>query len=490
MAVDACGKKKEQGLITNLARPEESGALSMSLSTKTHARMAERCPFVLLFLSLLFVLTAGIAVPAQRSSNSPAALVGNATAAPAGGSGDANTGVGLVLIVLGGISSGLFTTPMRWIHGWEWENIWLVYSVFGMVLVPWLLTVIAIPDLAVFYNAASAIMFVKVSLFGAGWGLGSVLFGLGTAIVGNSLGFSLILGLTATLGSAIVLVAQHEDEVSSKAGIYNFIGLGITCCGLAFIGFAGFHKEREQSQARLVGMHAPLLETGTGEALSLNTSAAPKRASFAVGFGICLLSGVFSPMLNFSLSFGDGITKLAAHRARVVLSNSTGADPIVTCELDDASLLAGNSVWVIGVGSGFVVNAAYTTYLLLKHSSWRKYSPTAQEMARYYSELAQHPAEPFYHAHFGGLMNWVYAGLMGLLWFAGNSLYSTGASQMGSLGTAVGWPVFITSMILTGNVSGVVNNEWAGVTNRTKGTMALGNLLLVAAVVVAAVGTV
>jgi hypothetical protein len=61
---------------------------------------------------------------------------------------------------------------------------------------------------------------------------------------------------------------------------------------------------------------------------------------------------------------------------------------------------------------------------------------------------------------------------------------------LGSLGTAVGWPVFITSMILTGNVSGVVNNEWAGVNAQTKGTMLVGNLLLVAAVVVAAIGTV
>jgi L-rhamnose-H+ transport protein len=363
-----------------------------------------------------------------------------------------------------------------------------------MVLVPWLLTVIAIPDLVVFYNAASAIMFVKVALFGAGWGLGSVLFGLGTSIVGNSLGFSLILGLTATLGSAIVLVAQNADKISSKPGIYNFIGLGITCCGLAFIAFAGFRKEREQAQARLAAadMTTPLVEAGTGDAVPLNTSAAPKRSSesFALGFGICLLSGVFSPMLNFSLSFGDGITKLASHRARVVLTNSSGADPIVTCELDDASLLAGNAVWVIGVGSGFVVNAAYTIYLLLRRSSWRNFNPTAQEMARYYTDLSQRKVRPFYHAHVGGAMNWVYAGLMGVLWFVGNSLYSTGASQLGSLGTAVGWPVFITSMILTGNVSGVVNNEWAGVNAQTKGTMLVGNLLLVAAVVVAAIGTV
>ena len=40
-------------------------------------------------------------------------------------------------------------------------------------------------------------------------GMGSVAFGIGTKIVGNSLGFSIILGLTSTLGNAIVSEQQR-----------------------------------------------------------------------------------------------------------------------------------------------------------------------------------------------------------------------------------------------------------------------------------------
>ena len=53
-------------------------------------------------------------------------------------------------------------------------------------------------------------------------GLGSVTFGLGTAAVGNSLGFSIILGLPATLGSGIVLVVQHPEEIWTPVGICNW----------------------------------------------------------------------------------------------------------------------------------------------------------------------------------------------------------------------------------------------------------------------------
>ena len=42
---------------------------------------------------------------------------------------------GILLIFLGGILGGLFTTPMKAIHHWAWENIWLVYSIYGTVRV-------------------------------------------------------------------------------------------------------------------------------------------------------------------------------------------------------------------------------------------------------------------------------------------------------------------------------------------------------------------
>lgn len=155
----------------------------------------------------------------------------------------------VLLIALGGMCGGLFTTPIGWMPSWEWENVWLVYSIFGMVVWPWTLVLSTVPSVWEIYETSEGRDIVLAGVFGAGWGLGSTLFGVGTNAVGNSLGFSIILGLTATLGSAIVLVALHPKHIETKEGYYTFAGLAVTIVGLACCGYAGSRKEREQAEA-------------------------------------------------------------------------------------------------------------------------------------------------------------------------------------------------------------------------------------------------
>jgi len=155
----------------------------------------------------------------------------------------------VLLIAAGGMCGGLFTTPIGWMPSWEWENVWLIYSIFGMVVWPWALVLSTVPSVWEIYETSEAKDIVFTAVFGAGWGIGSTLFGVGTNAVGNSLGFSIILGLTATLGAAIVLVALHPSDIATKEGYFTFAGLAVTCVGLACCGYAGSRKEREQTEA-------------------------------------------------------------------------------------------------------------------------------------------------------------------------------------------------------------------------------------------------
>ena len=155
----------------------------------------------------------------------------------------------VLLIAAGGMCGGLFTTPIGWMPSWEWENVWLIYSIFGMLVWPWALVLSTVPEVLEIYKTAEVQDIALAALFGAGWGIGSTLFGVGTNAVGNSLGFSIILGLTATLGSAIVLVVLHPTHIKTKEGFFNFAGLAVTCVGLACCGYAGSRKEREQAAA-------------------------------------------------------------------------------------------------------------------------------------------------------------------------------------------------------------------------------------------------
>ena len=118
---------------------------------------------------------------------------------------------------------------------WRWENVWLVYCIWGMLVLPWVLNLSTVPHLDEIYGKADPADIGIVALFGAGWGLGTVTFGLGTWIVGNSLGFSIILGLTCTLGGTAVLLSQDAAQLRKISPFY-WAGMAVALLGLALLG--------------------------------------------------------------------------------------------------------------------------------------------------------------------------------------------------------------------------------------------------------------
>ena len=54
-------------------------------------------------------------------------------------------GWGLGLILLGGFLQGSFVLIWKRMPAWRFENTWLVYSIAGMIVLPWLLAVATVP---------------------------------------------------------------------------------------------------------------------------------------------------------------------------------------------------------------------------------------------------------------------------------------------------------------------------------------------------------
>jgi hypothetical protein len=54
------------------------------------------------------------------------------------------TASGFLTILLGGVVQGTILTPMPYLKKWAWENIWLVYSIFAYLLLPWLFAFITV----------------------------------------------------------------------------------------------------------------------------------------------------------------------------------------------------------------------------------------------------------------------------------------------------------------------------------------------------------
>ncbi len=153
---------------------------------------------------------------------------------------------GLALVVVAGAMGGSFTVPLKYVRGWAWEKTWLFYSIVGMVLVPWLIVAWAVPTPASVFAAIAPQKLLTTALFGAGWGVGSVLFGLGVTRVGTAMAFAIVVSMTATLGSLIPLAVLQPSELSSPRTLWLVFGLAIVLLGLTLCARAGFLKEAAQ----------------------------------------------------------------------------------------------------------------------------------------------------------------------------------------------------------------------------------------------------
>ena len=132
-----------------------------------------------------------------------------------------NALLGVIFHFLGGFSSGSFYLPYKKVKGWKWETFWLIGGVFSWIIVPPLAAFLTIPDFwTIIRNESSSILGLTF-LFGALWGIGGFMYGLGVRYLGVALGSSIMLGLTMVIGS---LVPSVFYEFSPQAGKDN-IGL-------------------------------------------------------------------------------------------------------------------------------------------------------------------------------------------------------------------------------------------------------------------------
>jgi len=85
--------------------------------------------------------------------------------------------------------------------------------------------------------------------------------------------------------------------------------------------------------------------------------------------------------------------------------------------------------------------------------------------------------------------DWLNGALMGLIWFVATIPYGMGAYYLGRLGTSVGWAVNIAFSLVVANVFGFLTREWTGAPPRALRTLYSGLTVLLAAIVLLAVGS-
>lgn len=231
--------------------------------------------------------------------------------------------IGFLIVFIAGIIQGTFVLPMTLTKKWNWENTWLTFSVFGMLLINWILALIFIPHLFSVFKQVPFSDIIYLILFGFGWGVGAVLFGIGMDKLGMSLGYPIIQSLVAVMGGVIpMLIFSLNDIVTLRGGIL-LLGAAVDILGVIICSRAYAMKEAAQG-----------------------IKASATRAGVLVAVG----AGLLCCLPNVGASFGNSTIDAAL-------------------QFGAARSMAGNAVWAIFFTVGFIPNVAYTVFLLNKNSS-------------------------------------------------------------------------------------------------------------------------
>jgi len=147
---------------------------------------------------------------------------------------------GFALVLIAGLLQGSFVLPMALTRKWHWEHTWITFSVLGMLLFNWLIAAAIMPGLIQTFLSAPAGAVGVLVIFGLGWGVGAILFGLGMERLGMALGYPIIMGLIACLGALIPLVVFFPGQLLTLRGCLLLAGTGLTVLGVALCSLGGF----------------------------------------------------------------------------------------------------------------------------------------------------------------------------------------------------------------------------------------------------------
>jgi len=305
------------------------------------------------------------------------------------------------LLLVSGILNASSVAPLKYARRCVWENLWLIQSIVAMLVLPWIVVWATVPDPIGVYRMSGIWPVFLAATFGFGWGIGTLLYIIGVVMVGMSVSFAIILSLTATLGSLLPLLVIDPHELFSHRGHLLLASLGATVIGIVLCAYAGTGQIKGASA--IEREHA--------------------RRYFWRGIIVCILAGIFSPMLNFAFVFGAHITDIAVQ---------SGAKTI----------WAPNALWAIVLGAAFGPNAVYCVVHLGPNTSLKRFleAPSQNLMA---------------------------GSTMGGLLLASIILYGIGAAQMGVWGPSAGWAINMSTTVFAATAWGVVTGEWKNVSRRS-----------------------
>lgn len=326
-----------------------------------------------------------------------------------------NSLLGTLCFVAGGFCGAFFPVVLRRVKGWSYESGWLFYSIFGMVLLPLILTMVFVPKWTQVLATVSPGTYVRCVGFGIMWGFGGLTWGLMIRYLGVGLGLAIGCGLCSSIGTLLppIVMGHAADLVRDVRACAVLVGVLGTLIGIVCVGLAGHRKSRELTSAQ--------------------ARVAVADFDFRKGIWIALFSGVASAGMNLGLQTGG--------------------------EFERAALDAGTPwqwrglpVQLAVLGGGFVVNALYCLVMNVRHRSFADYR-----------------VQP---------LNFAFASLAGIVWGMVATFLKMGEPLRGEM-RYISFAVVMAGMVMFSSLFGVLLGEWRGTSGETRLLLTTGLVVLI-----------
>ncbi len=235
---------------------------------------------------------------------------------------------GLLLVVFAAALQGVFLVPLGFTRQWAWEHTWFMFSLFGMLVFNWAAALLLLPSPRAIFSAAPHHELVVLVLFGIGWGVGAILFGLGMDKLGLALGYPVIMGLNAAVGTLLPLLLWVGGEILVGRSLCILVGTAIAIAGVTISSMAGARRE------------------------STASTSGKLPAQFVSGLAIAIVAGCLSALPNLGLAFGTHTIQAAR-------------------EAGASASLAGDAVWLVFFTLGGLINCAYCIVRMKKRRNFQ-----------------------------------------------------------------------------------------------------------------------
>ncbi len=339
--------------------------------------------------------------------------------------------LGVALHGAGAFLSANCYAPQKYIRRWSWEIFWMTQAAWCWLLWPILGALATIPHLAAVLAMAPKDCMLFSFLMGLAYGVGGTAFNVSIRYIGFSLTYAIAVGLSSILGTLVPpLVRGQFQEILSRAGsAWLMAGVAAGAVGIAVCGAAGRFKEIDLRDRE-----------GTAGDFSLTK-----------GLLLSLLAGVLSAVYGFALEVAQPVVDVA--------------------EAHGAGHWRGNVAYLFANSGAFVTALLYSLYLARKNRSLGELVALSDAAPRRW--LAS---------------NYLLAFLTGTLWYGQFFFYNLGHVRLGKQYAFSSWAIHMILLVLFSNLVAILFREWRRCRPRTWAAVALGLIVLCAAVLMLTYG--